>query len=261
MRKPLNLSARLLIIWMSIILSLVIGCESPNDNKGRVLVFAATSLTDVLDELEETFEAREHIDVTISYGASQTLAQQIASGAPANVFFSAGSFPMHFLDDRGLIEPPIYDVMTNKLVMVTSPKSNISMGSLRELDESSVMRIAIGDPDVSPAGKYTQQSLTRFGLWQKLESKLILGSDVRTAMAYLESGNVDVAFVYSTDAMANPYLSVLDIVPSTSHSPIVYPLASVKRTDSNMEVAILLEFLNGDEAGKVFRKHGFVPAK
>ena len=259
MKGSLGLSGVMSLGLTVILLLLASGCSSSNDDTGRVLVFAATSLTDVLGEVEKTFEAREQIDVTVSYGASQTLAQQIVSGAPADMFFSAGSFPMRFLEDRDLVETPVSEIVTNKLVVVVGPSHEFSFESLRDLDTLRVTRISIADPNLAPAGRYALESLTRLGLWEKIKSKLVLGSNVRTAMAYLESGNADVVFVYATDAMANPHLRVLDVVPPRSHSQITYPLAIIKRSVNSQAATVFLDFVKGDEATEIFRKHGFVP--
>ena len=223
-------------------------------------MFAAASLTDVLSELEEAFEAGGQVDLAFSYGGSQALAQQIASGAPADVFISAGAFPIRFLADRDMIDSAATDIVTNQMVVAVRSSDGPHIESMDELGTSSVERIALADPDFAPAGRYSQESLTRLGLWEAVKSKVVFAPDVRATLAYVESGNADVALVYVTDARAGPDIRVLDIVPPESYTPITYPAAIVTRSEHTEAANKFLTFLLGDEAEEIFRRHGFVTA-
>ena len=221
--------------------------------------FAATSLTDVLTEIAPEFEAGGDVRVSFSFGGSQTLAQQIARGAPADVFVPAGRFPMNFLANKDLITPVTIDLLSNKLVAVVR-SDGFQLESMEQLSSGAIKRVAVADPNLAPAGRYAQESLMSLGLWDDLVSKLIIGPDVRATMTYVEVGSADVAFVYKTDAATATGVRVLDIVPHGSHSEIVYPGAVVQRSEDNASATAFLSFLQSQTATAMFRKYGFEPA-
>ena len=224
-----------------------------------MLVFAATSLTDALTEIGPEFEAAGDVRVLFSFGGSQTLAQQIARGAPADVFVPAGRFPMDFLADKDLIASVTIDLLSNTLVAVVR-SDGVQLQSMEQLITGAIERVAVADPGLAPAGRYAQKSLQSLGLWDELQPKLIIGPDVRATMTYVEVGSADVAFVYKTDAATATGVRVLDIVPLGSHSEIVYPGAVVKRSEDSAAAAAFLGFLQGETATAVFQKYGFGPA-
>ena len=234
------------------------GCLSPSRGRSELLVFAAASLTDALTEIGRAFEAQSEIGIAFSYGGSQELAQQISSGAPADLFIPAGQFPMEFLADKGMIEREAMNLLSNKLVVVTRT-NGIQIENLEQLNTDIVERIAIADPDLAPAGGYARESLTRLGLWDELQGKLVIGADVRVTLAYLESGNVDIALVYKTDARVASNVNVLDLVPSDSYTSVAYPAVVVRRSEKKAEADEFLEFLRSEAAAEIFLRHGFEP--
>ncbi len=244
-------------ICMSLLMGIMAGCSSRADDS-EILVFAAASLVDALKEIEREFEAQSDTSVAFSYGGSQTLAQQIAGGAPADLFIAAGEFPIEFLDEKELLDQDAVNLLSNKLVVVTRAE-NVLIDSMEQLTEDMVERVAIADPNLAPAGRYARESLTRLGLWDEIQKKLVTGVNVRATLAYVESGNVDVALVYQTDAAVAGDLQVLDIMPPESHSPIVYPAAVVQRSEYKANAREFLEFLRSQTAKLVFLKHGFLP--
>ena len=234
------------------------GCPAAGGEPPELLVFAAASLADALHEIEEVLESRGEARVAISYGASQMLAQQIASGAPADVLISAGEFPVRFLQDRGLVEPPIR-ILSNELVVVVRSNAGPPLTSMKDLATPKVRRIAVADAGLSPAGRYAKESLTSLGLWDAIGPKLVIGPDVRATLAYVESGNSDAAIVYRTDAEASGKVEIIDIVPRDSYSPVIYPAVIVSASSYIAEAGVFLRFLAGSEAREIFRRFGFVP--
>ena len=248
-------------VWAGVSVALVVtalGCSSGGSDRSEILVFAATSLIDAMDEIERAFDVDHDINVAINSGGSQELAQQIARGAPADIFISAGQFPMSFLADERHVEPDIVELLSNELVLVT-PADGIPLRSMEELTGDAVERVAIANPEMAPAGSYAQESLTRLGLWDRLQGKLVMGADVRVTLAYVESGNADVALVYRTDAMISDEVTTLDIVPPDSYSRIVYPAAIVRRSEAKEAAGVFLDFLQGRSASAIFHRHGFEP--
>ena len=245
-------------VCMGLLMGVLIGCSSRADDS-EILVFAAASLVDALTEIEREFEAQSDTSVAFSFGGSQTLAQQIASGAPADLFIAAGEFPIEFLAERELLDQDASNILANKLVVVTR-SDGVRLDSMEQLViKETVERVAIADPNLAPAGRYARESLTRLGLWDAIQKKLVIGVNARATLAYVESGNVDAALVYQTDAAIAGDVQALDIVPPESHSAIVYPAAIIKRSEHKVEAREFLEFLRGQTAKSIFIKHGFQP--
>ena len=254
--KTVNLSAFFLLI----LIAAGFACGAGNNSSEKVLVFAATSLTDALDQTIADFEAQNNSTVLVSYGGSQSLAQQIVSGAPADIFISAGIFPVEFVEERQVIIRSKTDLLSNKLVLVTREEV-YAISDLSELTSDSITRLAIANPDLAPAGAYSRESLVNLGLWDELQTKMVFGADVRATMAYVESGNADVAFVYETDATISAGLTVIDAVPTDSYSQIVYPALLLDRSEngSNNEgtAEAFFAFLSSNEASSRFQSSGF----
>ncbi len=236
-----------------------VGCsgESSRDRE-ELLVFAAMSLTDAFDEAVALYERENDVDVQISYAASQALAQQIASGAPASVFVSAGAPPVQFLRERGLVEAES-QLLTNKLVVVTN--RSLEERSPVALTSSRIERVAIAAPDIAPAGAYGREALKAAGLWESLQEKIVTAPDVRAAMAFVESGNASVGIVYATDAVIAKGLETVDIFPHDSYGPIVYPVVTVTSDERKDATDAFVQFLTGAAAGEIFRSHGFEPIR
>ena len=249
---PAALAAALLAVALA-------ACSARTAERPEILALAAASLADALGEVEREFEAQGGADVSFSYGGSQSLARQIAGGAPADVFISAGASPVDYLGERNLIEGEAAPLFGNTLVVVArSPDfAPATLAELARLIARTGGRIALADPALAPAGQYARQSLETLGLWDALAGALVFAPDVRAALAYARSGDVDAAIVYRTDAQGADGVYVLDIVPAVSHAPIVYPAAVLRRTRHAEHAARFLEFLRGPTAQAIFREHGF----
>jgi molybdate transport system substrate-binding protein len=237
----------------------LIGCSgSSGDGQDEILVFAAASVTNALNEAVESYERATGVNINISYAGSQILAQQIASGAPAQVFISAGESPVEFLRGRGLVDSESA-LVSNKLVAIT--KRSLTEQSLAALLSPNIERIALADPDVAPAGTYSREALRAAGLWESLQPKIVLGQDVRATMAFVEAGNADIALVYITDAAVARGVETLDIVPHDSYGPIVYPVVTVKSDESTEAADAFVQFLLSPDAQEIFRSNGFEPVR
>ena len=235
---------------------------SPSDqNTNNILVLSASSLSDALNELQKDFRLENDIMVNISYGGSQMLAQQISSGAPADIFISAGESPVTFLSNKNLIETPSIGILSNQLVLATKKSSNIQIASLGDLKTPAIKNIGIADPDLAPAGAYAEEALNSAGLWNDIQPKLVFGSDARSVLAYLESGNIDAALIYATDAKISTKVEIWDVIEAKSYSQIVYPAAIVDTTSDRTSSMKFLDFLRTDHSKEIFGKYGFEPVK
>ena len=247
------------ILWarlaLVVVAMLMTGCTDNPKDDDELLVFAAVSMMNALEEIIDIYEQEAKTEVIVSYAGSQVLAQQIASGAKADIFVSAGDGPMEFLRERSLIDDEAA-LLRNKLVVVTKPQHEDN--DIREFDDlTKFRRIAIADPDLAPAGHYAREALQSTNLWESLMPRLILGSDVRTTLGYVETGNVDVALVYATDAAVASTLIALDVVPVDSYSDIIYPAATLRRSTPSVVADDFLVFLKSNRAQRVFDRFGF----
>ncbi|MCB8887732.1 molybdate ABC transporter substrate-binding protein [Vreelandella malpeensis] len=227
----------------------------------RVQVAAAASLTDALNEVIEVFETEHDIEIVPVYASSSTLARQIASGSPAQLFVSANVDWMDWLEDEGVDVQARRDLLQNRLALVSAsdslparftPGDGEPIASLMGDDD----RLSVGDPDHVPAGIYTQQALEALGEWKALEARLARGNDVRAALALVERGETPAGVVYQTDAFASPAVRVLGLFPADSHDPITYPAALID-ADDNAAAQTFREWLESDAALDIFEAYGF----
>ena len=236
----------------AIFLSLL-ACGSERD----ILVFAATSLREPLTEISEQYELHSDVRVNLSFGGSQSMAQQVASGAHADVFISAGRRPMHFMVERKLVEvSESRRLLGNELVVVMLNGSG-DIDSLDSLDSDAIERVALADPSLAPAGAYAEEALRSAGVWDVLQSRLLLGKDVRAAMSYVAIGNADAGIVYRTDALTSDSLRIVHSIGRNLHSPVIYPAAVVSGSSNRSDATAYLDFLTSEEAISVFRRFGF----
>lgn len=226
---------------------------------------AASSLTDVMQEMGRRFKETEGVEVRFNFGGSTSLAQQIVKGAPVDVFVSAGPPPMDRLETLGLLaEGSRFDLLTNRLVLAARPTGLVADDDPNTLDRllgtDADHRIAIADPNLAPAGAYAVEALKDLGYWNGLEGRLIYAPDVRAALAYVQTGNLDFGIVYATDAASAGLVNVSDI-PSDSHLPIVYPAALMENSERREPAKKFLEFLQSAEGASLFEGRGFTPVE
>jgi molybdate transport system substrate-binding protein len=226
-------------------------------------VFAAISLSNALQEIEPLYEqSRPNVDLSFIFGASGVLLQQIQQGAAADIFFSASPVEVNALESANLLRPGTrQDVLKNTLALVTPRNSSLSLSSVQDLTSSQVSRIAIGNPNTVPAGRYAQELLASSGVSPAVQSKLVLGQNVRNVLSLVETGQADVGIVYTTDALLSNLVNVAYIPPIDAYSPIVYPLAVLQRSPNPDEALDFTNFLQSAPAISVFERFGFTAAK
>ncbi len=229
-------------------------CRSAQPN--RVVLFAAASATDAVTEITAAFERETGTGVDCNFAASSALARQIETGAEADLFLSANEKWADVLQREGRIAMRV-DLLGNVLVVVVPIDSRLAIGRLEDLTGADVARISLADPDSVPAGIYARQSLTRLGLWDRLQAKVVRGFDVRQALLFVERGEAEAGLVYATDAAISQAVRVaLEIDPALS-DPIRYPLALVKSGIERPAARQLFQYLQSDSASQVFRRFGF----
>jgi molybdate transport system substrate-binding protein len=202
-----------------------------------------------------------HPPLQMSFASSSTLAQQIAQGAPANVFASADEKWMDFLAQKNLIVADTRkDLLGNDLVLVvpTDKPLHVTIGPgfdlLKLLGPNG--RLSVGDPAHVPAGIYAEQALKKLGWWDSVSPRLASAEDVRAALLLVERGEAPAGIVYGTDAAVSKAVMVAGTFPASSHDPVAYPFALVKAGDTP-DARALLKFLAGPQARAVFVQRGF----
>ena len=239
-----------------VLVALALPLPAARADQPSVLVFAAASLKNALDDAIASYPAAK---VTVSYAASGPLARQIESGAPAGIFISADEDWMDELATKAMIEPESrFDLLGNKLVLIAPADSKTSFSFAQKSDLVAALgdgRLAIGDPQSVPAGKYAQAALENLGFWAKREPHLARAESVRAALALVDRGEAPLGIVYQTDATADTGVRVLDRFPKSSHKPVTYPAALVKGADP--AARDFLAWLKSPKAAPFFEKQGF----
>lgn len=224
-------------------------------------VSAAASLTDALTAVDSLYTAdNPGVTIDTNFAGSGTLQQQIENGAPADVFISAAPAQMDALQKEQLIlNDTRNNLLGNQVVLIVPKVSTLDLTSFQELLETKVSKVAIGDPKFVPVGMYAQKVFEEFGMWTQLQSKFVLGSDVRQVLAYVESDNVDAGVVYATDAAISNGVKIVATGPEDINAAILYPVAVVKASKNPDAAKAYENFLFSSGAKAVFEKYGFVP--
>jgi len=256
------MTRRLLIALLWAAAALGGGAATAADEPAGVLVFGAASLTNVLDELSQAFGVKTHILVKTSYAASSVLARQIEAGAPADVFFSADLEWMDYLDKAGLLKPGSrHDVVGNRLVLIAPADSRVSVKIHAGFDLAAALgragKLATGDPDSVPVGKYAKAALQKLGAWDAVSQKVARAENVRAALAFVARGESPLGIVYRTDALAEKKVRIVGEFPQDTYPPITYPIALTTRGGSAAQQFV--DFVRSKAALEVFSKYGFKP--
>lgn len=224
-----------------------------------IVVFAAASLTDAMQQVADGYSKSSGTTVKISFAASSALAHQIESGAPADVFVSADRDWMDYLQSHGLIQiESRQDLLGNRLVLVAPAASKLSIKIAPKFPLAAALgngHWVTGDPDSVPAGRYAKAALQHLGVWDSLLPGLVRADNVRGALTLVARGEVAFGIVYETDAMVDSKVRVVDIFPADSHPLIVYPMALTK--GASAQATAFVRYVRGAEAAAVFRKFGF----
>lgn len=234
----------------------------------RIHLLAAASLTNAVDEAVALYTAENDVDVATVYASSSTLARQIANGAPVDIYLSANTRWMDWLEDEGVVLSERSDLLNNRLVLIApldSPIEALVPGEGKALADALAdgERMAVGDPDHVPAGLYTKEALESLGEWDALAPRLARADNVRSALALVERGEAPLGAVYRTDGMASDKVRELGAFPQDSHTPVTYPIALISESvdeSPSAEAQALREWLGGEQARAVFERHGFSPA-
>jgi molybdate transport system substrate-binding protein len=230
-----------------------------HSQSATLLIAAAASLQDALEELDPIFEsANRSITVNYNFAASGPLQQQIEQGAPVDLFISAATRQIDALQQKNLIVTNTRrNLLTNNLVLVVPQNSSLGLTGFRQLTNSNVRRISLGEPRSVPAGQYAEEVFRNLGILDSLRPKFVYGNSVRNVLGTVESGNADAGIVYTTDARISNRVRQVATAPSNLHSAIVYPLAVIASSRNQQAARTYAQFLVSNQAQTVFRRYGF----
>lgn len=224
----------------------------------QLTVSAAASLTDAFKEIGSKFEAaRPGVTVRFNFAASGVLIQQIAQGAPVDVFASADQETMNRGVQQKLVDPDTRrDFATNTLVLIAPTQGGVPLASMTDLNGPAVRRIAVGKVATVPVGRYTRQALEKANLWDALQPKLIQADSVRQVLDYVARGETEAGFVYRTDAalMADKVRVVLS---AEGNVPVRYPVAVVAESRHKALAKDFAAFLSAPPAQDTLARFGF----
>ena len=250
-------------ILILLVLSSLGACsQDPSTKAQTVTVYAAVSLSNALDEINALYQQQYDTVVHTSYASSGTLAKQIQSRAPAEVFLSADTTWMDNLANKNyLVEGSQKNLLTNRLVLITPKDKPVPLNVAENgLFDPHLFqgKLCIGNPQSVPAGKYAKEAFTYLGIWDGLLDKLVETQDVRSALNFVHRGECQLGVVYLSDVTIANTVQIVAIFPKDSHRPITYPLAMIKNDhQNNLNIKSYYDFIQSANAITIYKKYGF----
>ncbi|MEA5572902.1 molybdate ABC transporter substrate-binding protein [Calothrix sp. UHCC 0171] len=228
-------------------------------SNGTVLVSAAASLKDVMEEINTAYkQSNPGVTIKYNFGASGALLQQIQQGAPVDVFISAAKRQVDTLEQSGQLVAGTRGVLAKNRLVLIVPKSVTGVTSFFNLTRDNIKKIAIGEPRSVPAGQYAEQVLQKLGIYNKVKAKFVYANNVRQVLAAVEAGNADAGLVYRTDAKISDKVKVVVAADEKYHSPIVYPMAVLKRSKNVDAAKNFIQYLSREQSQGILKKYGFL---
>jgi molybdate transport system substrate-binding protein len=250
--------------WLALVLAACVawnvGSPAARAQSGDVLVFAAASLKNAVDDIAAQWQRETGKKGVISYAASNTLIKQIEQGAPADIFISADLDWMDYGQQKNLIKPETRsNLLGNRIVLIAPKDSSVKVDVKSGFDLAAVLKdgeLAMGNVDAVPAGKYGKAALEKLGAWDAVKDKIAQADSVRAALLLVSRGEAPLGIVYQTDAAADPGVKIVGTFPSDSHPPIIYPIA-LTADSKNPNAQAFLDYLRSPAARPLFERQGF----
>ncbi|HHP0489430.1 TPA: molybdate ABC transporter substrate-binding protein [Vibrio harveyi] len=237
----------------------ILSVSSAANAATELKVYAASSMTNAVNDIAQQFETKYDVTVTPVYGGSSSIARQTLNGAPADIFISANTKWMDYLvKSKAVKNDSVTNLVRNSLVLIAPKASTIEPFDFSDANAWNQAlegnRLALGNPVSVPAGMYAKESLTNLGVWKKLERQIAPAKNVRLALALVERGEAPLGVVYKTDALLTDKVKVVGEFANDTHADIIYPAAIVKDSTQSEQ---FFEYLKSDDAKKVFAQYGF----
>ncbi len=247
--------------FMSTTFALILGLISTlTVAETKITVFAAASLTNAMNQIAANYEKEKPVKIQSSFAASSALAKQIENGAPADIFMSADTKWVNYLQDKKRIgKDSRVDLLGNHLVMIAPKGKAFKVQTDKTFNFANAFygKLCTGEIESVPAGIYAKQSLISLKWWDQIKTRIVGTQDVRATLVFVERGECDAGIVYETDAKVSNKVEVLAMLPDDSHDPIIYPLALVQ--GAKPEAKDFFEYLKSEKAKVVFAQYGFTP--
>ncbi|HEY2558669.1 MAG TPA: molybdate ABC transporter substrate-binding protein [Caldimonas sp.] len=242
---------------LAALLGAAMSCCSAAAAAADLTISAAASLTNAFQEIGTAFEAANPgTQVQFNFAASGQLLQQIAKGAPVDVFASADQETMNQAEQQKLVTPGSRANFASNSLVVIVPGDRPAPKALAELTTPSFKQIAIGVPASVPVGRYTKATLEKAGLWPQIGAKMIGAQSVRQALDYVARGEVEAGFVYATDAALMADKVKVALIVSTEQ-PVRYPIAAIASAPNPAAADRFVAFVATPPAQAVLARYGF----
>jgi molybdate transport system substrate-binding protein len=240
--------------WIFCAAALLCSCGPP---QAKLTVAAAANLTDVFGEVASVFEAKTGVRVIFSYGSTAELAQQIANGAPFDVFAAADIEHVDTLISNGKLTAESRAVYALGQLALWIPNGGQSgVRELKDLTRPQVRFVAAAQPELAPYGKATIEVLMNTGLWKTVQPKLVYANSISQSKQWAASGNADAAFT-AYSLVLHERGTVLKIDPHLYHA-IEQALAIVISSPRIQEATQFRSFLLGPEGRAILAKSGYL---
>ena len=250
------LSVTLLVFIQGVFLS----CARRDPDTSTLLVGAAASLIDVMQELAVVHQAANpNVTLEFTFASSGALQNQIMEGAPIDVFFSAATAQMNNLEAQGLIHGGSRNLLRNSIALIVPINSQIELGGFIDAASDAIQTIGLGDPESVPGGTRAREAFTHLGIADEIygTGRAVLAPDIRTVLTWVEMGEVDAGVVFMTDAITSDQIRIVEIADSAWHLPSINPIGIVEGSANITEAERFLDFLFSDVASAAFVRHGF----
>ena len=257
----MNLASRTFAMLASLV-SVLWSAPMTAQDRTPLTVFAAASLTNALEDVGQAYTARSGQPVRFSFASSSVVARQLEGGARADLFFSADLDWMDYVAARNLIDKKTRrNILRGRLALIAPRASTLRLVIGPGFPLAAALgrrgRLATGDPDYVPAGRYARSALLALGVWNVVADRLVRADNVRVALTYVARGEAPLGIVYQTDARIEPGVRIVSLFPAGSHAPIVYPVAVTRKAKQGARA--FYDFARGPEGDAIFRRYGFAP--
>ncbi len=240
---------------------LIAGCRPPAPQPITLTISAASDLTYAFQEIGQRFQAETGHQVVFNFGSSGQLAQQIEQGAPVDVFAAANAGFIDELEKEGLILPDTRQIYgQGRIILWTRADSPLTITRLEDLARPEVRRLAIANPDHAPYGMAAREALQAAGMWEAVQPKLVLGENIRQALQYAETGNVDAAIISLSLSLpaAGGEQGRWTLIPAELHRPLDQTLAVIKTTPHEAAARAFAVFVTGPQGREILSQYGFI---
>ncbi len=253
---------RFLLTIMFVVVAALTPSSARAQNREPLTVFAAASLTNALEDVGRAYTVHTRQPVRFSFASSSVIARQLEGGARADLFFSADIEWMDYVAARNLIDKTTrVNILRGRLALIAPRASTVRLAIGPGFPLAAALgrrgRLATGDPDYVPVGRYARSALLSLGVWNDVADRMVRADNVRVALAYVARGEAPLGIVYQTDARIEPGVRIVSLFPAASHPPIVYPVAVTRKARPGARA--FHDFVRGPEGDAIFRRYGFAP--